>query len=98
MNPSPDLLPALEELFTSHLLGESYDLNELARWCQEQWPKLPFAHEFREQLRTAIDKPGILDPRNYARWTDDNSYRTQEQLQDHLKGIWNACFPAEKLP
>lgn len=98
MNSPSEQLPELKQTFTAYLLGECYDLKSLARWCQVNWPKIPCTQDFRQQLRTAIENRGILTPQTYERWTDDDSYPTQDKLQDHLKEIWNACFPAEKLP
>ncbi len=87
----------LEKILTTYLLGETYDLDGLASWCQKAYPEIMSCCEFRKQLLDAINQKGLVSPKTYERWTDDESYPTQEMLQRHFKEIWNACFPDEAV-
>ncbi|MDI1313283.1 hypothetical protein [Prosthecobacter sp.] len=89
--------PALESLISSHLNVEAYALKELARWCRAAWPSSSRAREFKEQLRNAINTPGLITPEMYEKWTSDDKLETQEAVNMRLKDLWNACFPAESI-
>ncbi|WP_395746545.1 hypothetical protein [Prosthecobacter sp.] len=87
----------LREKLRANLLGEVYDLEGLADWCQRAYPKIASCCEFRKELLDAINYPGLVSPKAYENWTDDDSYPTQELLQAHFREIWNACFPDEAM-
>jgi hypothetical protein len=95
MNQKNDSMKALQEILSENLLADAYDLRFLAEWCKKSYPGLEICSEFRRQLLDAIHHPGLVSPKDYERWTDDESYPTQELLQDHFKMIWKQCFPGE---
>ena len=90
-------LDALENTLGAYLIIEDYDIDDLAGWCRKYWPAAPRAREFKEQLRAAIQQPGLVSPQTYRSWTADPRFPTQEQLQEHLKEVWMACFPGEAV-
>lgn len=90
-------MTALQEILSENLLADAYDLRFLAEWCKKSYPGLEICREFRNQLLDAIQHPGLVSPKTYEAWTDDDSYPTQELLHEHLKEIWNACFPDEAM-
>ena len=92
---SPSKKTALQSRLSAYLNVEAQWLDELASWCQN--PNLPEAgikamQEFKTELKQALDMPGTITPALYERWTDDSSYETQEEVQQRLQEIWDACF------
>lgn len=88
---------AIDSILSGYLNAEVDDLDSLAHWCQNTPPKAPHAMEFKEQLRSAINNPGEISPKTYLKWTCDDQYGTQAEVQNRLTEIWNACFPAEAI-
>ena len=88
---------ALETILSGSLNADSYDLDELADWCLKACPGTPLGRAFKEQLHAVLMEPGLLTPKTYQYWTSDCSFRTQEKLQNHLKEVWNTCFPDEAI-
>lgn len=97
MNRIHNSLTTLQEILSENLLADAYDLRFLAEWCKKSYPGLEICCEFRKQLLDAINHPGLVSPKTYESWTDDDSYPTQELLQEHFKEVWNACFPTEAV-
>jgi hypothetical protein len=93
MKSSPESPTALQTLLSANLDVEAYDLEEFANWCKACLPSSSLVHDFKSQLQHAIDKPGLVTPKLYRAWTSDASFKSQDQLQAHLKEIWNMCFP-----
>lgn len=87
--------PALQDMLSSHLDVGAYALDELAGWCKKAWPASQLAREFKTQLKEVINHPGVITPEIYKRWTNDDGFESQEDLNGHLVEVWNACFPEE---
>lgn len=97
MNNPYQMEPALQEMISSHLDIEAYAFDELTDWCRKSWPASQLARDFKEQLRAAIDAPGMITPKIYRSWTNDDNLETQEKVNSRLKELWNACFPDEPI-
>ena len=95
MNSQNNSETALETILSGSLNADSYDLDELADWCLKACPGTPLGRAFKEQLHAALLEPGLLTTKKYQHWTSDCRLQTQEKLQEHLKEVWNTCFPDE---
>lgn len=85
----------LRDILEVNLHVETGFLQELAQWCKDSLPSHASFSEvqaFKKQLLNALNEPGVVTPELYESWTDDDSYPTQEAVQQRLQEIWNACF------
>lgn len=94
-NSIPSKKTAVQSRLSAYLNVEAQSLEELASWCSN--PNLPetgtqLMLAFKEELKQALGQPGTVTPDLYERWTDDSSYETQEEVQQRLQAIWDACF------
>lgn len=89
--------PPLRSILGAYLNIEDYDLDGLSEWCGKADFTIPRVREFKEQLLAAVKQPGLVTPQVYQSWTANRDFATQEELQEHLKEVWNACFPAEAI-
>ena len=97
MNPTEHPTTTLKDSFTTYLTADIYDPERLAEWCKRTYPAVESCREFRKQLLDAIQHPGLISPKTYERWTDDDDYPTQELLQAHFK-TFGACAFRMKPP
>jgi len=88
-------LSALKKIFEAYLDHDVDDLETLVAWCRRPADS-PQRMQFKQQLRTAIDRPGLLSPQTFESWTNV-SMDDQPEMQKRLQTIWNECFPGEAI-
>lgn len=88
--------PALEYLISGYLDHDAYLLEKLALWCKKASPASQLAMEFKQQLHVAINHPGVVTAKIYEKWTGEDM-ESQNDVQERLREIWDACFPEERI-
>ena len=83
----------LHQTLSLYLNPNAYDIECMARWVRGTKPAagMEEAQAFKEELREALDHPGVVTPQLYESWTGEDM-DDQDAVQNRLKEVWDWCF------